>query len=107
MGRSLFLRRVAATLIAATFTGPALAQGQKPSAVPPLIDQTQAPEPTTPYKQVGLTPPAIVSDPNFAAFRGKLRDAAKRKDRAALARLTVSSGFFWDRESGNAADKRK
>jgi hypothetical protein len=107
MGRRLFLQMVAATLLATTFIAPTLAQGQKPSAAPPAMDQTQAPEPTKPYKQVALTAPATVSDPSFAAFRGKLGEAAKRKDRGALAKLIVSKGFFWDREGGNAADKRK
>jgi hypothetical protein len=62
---------------------------------------------TKPYKQVTLTAPAKVSDPSFVAFRAKLSEAGKRKDRAALAKLVSSKGFFWDREGGNAADKRK
>jgi hypothetical protein len=60
-----------------------------------------------PYKQVAISEPAKVSDPAFAAFRGKLGDIARRKDRAALARLVVSKGFFWDREGTDAADKTK
>jgi hypothetical protein len=109
MRRSFFLRPAVAMLIAAALTAAAFAQGQKAPAVasPPPADQTSVSEPTKPYKQVALTPPATVSDPSFAAFRGKLGDAARRKDRAALARLTVNKGFFWDREGGNAADKRK
>jgi len=72
----------------------------------PAQDQQNAPPPR-PYKVVPLTPPRPINDPSFDALRQQLTDIAERKDRAALAKLVVSLGFFWDRENGNAADKRK
>jgi len=48
-----------------------------------------------------------MNDPAFDALRQQLTDIAERKDRAALAKLVVSLGFFWDRENGDAADRRK
>ena len=63
--------------------------------------------PPKPYKPVAITLPAPLNDPAFTAFRGQVSDAAKKKDRAALARLVVAKGFFWDRETGDAADKKK
>ena len=40
-------------------------------------------------------------------MRKQLGEAAQRKDRAAMARLVVAQGFFWQREGRNAADKHK
>ena len=54
---------------------------------------------------VALPPPA--ADASLEAFRKQLGDAAGRKDRAALARLTVAQGFFWESEAGDKADKKK
>lgn len=88
----------AALLIAAA--SPAAAQntprGQPPQAAP-----------AKPYKAVAITPPQPMTDPSFEAMRKQLGDVAKKKDRAALAKLVVGQGFFWDRENGDAADKRK
>src|ERR1700753_787864 len=67
------------------------AQGQKPPAGAPA--EQAPPDPRKPYKQVAVTPPTQVSDPTFAAFRAKLGDAAKKKDRAALGKLVVNPGF--------------
>jgi hypothetical protein len=67
----------------------------------------QAPAPATPYKVVAIVPPKPMTDDSFEAMRKQLGEAAQRKDRAAMARLVVAQGFFWDRENRNAADKRK
>ena len=63
--------------------------------------------PARPYKTVAITPAKQMGDASFDAFRRQLADAAAKRDRAALARLVVAQGFFWDRENGNAADKKK
>ena len=83
----------------ATFTLLAAAQSQPPHPAPPA--------PVMPYKAVAITLPAAINDPSFAAFRKQLGDIAARKDRAALARLVVTQGFFWQGEKGERADKRK
>ena len=41
------------------------------------------------------------------ALRRQIGEAAQRKDRAALAELVVSQGFFWERKNGDRADNRK
>jgi hypothetical protein len=58
------------------------------------------------YKPVSATPPTPYSDPAFQAFRQKLLDVANRKDRAALATLIVTQGFFWMQDK-DLADKGK
>ena len=78
----------------------------------PAISQTQPrnqPQPAKPgpYKVVAVTPPHSINDPAFEAFRKQIGEAAQRKDRAALAKLVVDQGFFWVRENGDRADKRK
>jgi hypothetical protein len=64
-------------------------------------------QPARPYKAVAVVLPAPVSDPAFEAMRKRLGEIAQRKDRAALSALVVAKGFFWERENGNRADKRK
>src|SRR5438309_2100622 len=61
----------------------ASAQAQQPAAPAPA----PAPAPPGPYKPVAITLPAVVPDPGFEPFRKQLLDIAKKKDRAALARL--------------------
>ena len=85
-----------AAFAAALVTTAASAQGKPP-----------APSPPAPYKPVAITLPNAVDDPSFAAFRKQLGAAAEKKDRAALAQLTVAQGFFWERENGDGADKKK
>jgi hypothetical protein len=85
-------------LAAAVASGPGLAQTQ-PSRPAPAVAK--------PYKPVAIKPPPTVGDPSFEAFRKQLAEIAKRKDRAALARLVVAQGFFWEQEKGDAADKKK
>ncbi len=72
--------------------------GQAPAA--------PAPAPVKPYKAVAVTPPAPLKDAGLEAFRKQIEDAAKRKDRAALAKL-VAANFFWETEDGDKADKKK
>ena len=73
------------------------AAGQNPPKAP-------APKP---YKAVPITLPKSAPDASFEAMRKQLAEAAERKDRAALTKLVVGQGFFWDRENGDGADKRK
>jgi len=114
---------IALTLSAATtlaaMIAPAAAQAQlpRPSQLPPPGGQaqpapqqpqgTQQPAPPKPYTPVAITPAAPATDPSFEAFRKQLADVAKRKDRAGLTRLVVAQGFFWQRETGDGADKHK
>jgi len=105
------MRRICSLTAAALLIGAttlAAAQTPKPPAAPAAQPQPpQQAEPTVPYKPVAVTPPPTVSDPSFAAFRARLGEIAKKKDRAALAKLVVGKGFFWDREGGDAVDKKK
>jgi hypothetical protein len=89
---------VASWLIACLSPAPAQNQPRSASA-PPAAAQ--------PYKAVAITPPKPLTDASFEAMRKQLGEAAQRKDRAALARLVVAQDFFWAREDGNRADKRK
>src|SRR5215831_5610153 len=59
-----------------------------------------------PYSVVPVAPAKPVSDPTLDAFRKELGDIAKRKDRAALSRLIVYRGFFWEGDD-KSADPRK
>src|SRR5262245_36186449 len=78
----------------------AAAQAQK---APPPQQQPAAPNP---YKPLAVTLPAPVNDPSFDAFRKEMVAVAQRKDRAALARMVVAKGFFWEREDGKRAPKK-
>jgi hypothetical protein len=60
-----------------------------------------------PYKLIAVTLPAPANDASFEAFRKQLADIANRKDRAALAKIVVPHGFFWEGESGDKADGKK
>ena len=91
-----FISVCAAVLIANS--GPLAAQNRT---------QPPAPVPVKPYKPVAITPPAPLTDASFEAMRKQLGEVAQRKDRAAMARLVVAQGFFWERDNRNAADKRK
>ena len=91
--RSLWLTAVLGAVLTA---GAAAAQTRPP-----------APRPPAPYKSVAVVLPKPVDDPTFAAFRKELAGAADKKDRAALSRMVVAQGFFWERENGDGADKKK
>ena len=79
---------------------PAMAQQAKPQPAP-------AAAPPKPYKPVAVTLPEPLKDASFEAFRKQLGDAAQKKDRAALTKLVVAQGFFWQAEDGDKADKKK
>lgn len=91
-----FIAVFAAVLVAATASAQSPPRGQPPAAAT-----------GKPYKPVAATPPKPMGDSSFDAFRKQLGEAAQRKDRLALARLTVAQGFFWQRENRDRADKRK
>lgn len=89
----------------------AAAQGQAPStpqpqppANQPLQLQLSAPKA---YEPVAVKPAEPFKDPSFDAFRKQLSEVVKRKDRAALQRLVVTQGFFWESESGDKINKRR
>jgi hypothetical protein len=91
--------------------GQAAPAQQPPQAHPPAppagqSPQAQQPAPPKPYKPIAVTLPQPSVDPSFAAFRKQLGEIASKKDRAALARLTVNN-FFWMGEKGDKADKKK
>ena len=76
------------------------------------ISQTQPrnqppPAKPAPYKIVAVKPPQPMNDAALEALRKQIGEAAQKKDRAALAKLVVAEGFFWERENGDRADKRK
>jgi hypothetical protein len=85
------------------FTAPALAQ--KAQAQKPIVPQPLAP--AAPYKAVAVVPPGEMTDAALIELRGQIGEAAKRRDASALARLVVGTGFFWQREQRDAANKRK
>lgn len=96
----------AALLTAVLPPAPASAQAPSPGQAPPQ-EQAPAPAPPKPYKQVAITLPTAGKDATLDAFRKQLAEIAQRRDRAALASLVVSRGFFWERENGNGADAKK
>jgi hypothetical protein len=94
----------AATLILAVIAAAALvpasamAQGQLqllPLKPPP-------PPPIKPYTPVAAAPPQPYGDPGFQALRKQIADAVAHKDRAALAKLTATQGFFWIQDKDRA-----
>ncbi len=104
-------RQVMMALCIATFsdTG-ALAQTKPPTdpvAAPSATPGTPQPAPPKSYTPLVIKPPQPAPDPTFEAFRKQLADVARRKDRAALQKLVVAQGFFWESETGDKASKRK
>jgi hypothetical protein len=81
------------------------AQGQKAAqkSAPPPAPQTAAPNP---YKAVPVTMPAAINDPTLDAFRKDIATVAQKKDRAALTRMIVAKGFFWERDDDKPAPKK-
>jgi hypothetical protein len=69
--------------------------------------QNRAAAPAAPYKAVAITLPQPMNEAGFEALRRQLGDATQARDRAAMARLTVTQGFFWDRTGRNVADPHK
>src|SRR5262247_3122330 len=92
----------AAAMVAMLLPSAAATQGQKPAPTPPAPQVA----PPKPYKPLAVTLPAPVNDPGFDAFRKEIVSVAQRKDRAALGRMVVAKGFFWEREDGKRAPKK-
>jgi hypothetical protein len=82
----------------------AAAPASPTQSAPPPAPQLAPPKS---YKPLKINPPKPVADPTFEAFHKQLADIARRKDRAALQKLVVAQGFFWDSETGDKASKRK
>jgi hypothetical protein len=110
------MRRAAfAIAVIAAFSvsaGPALAQNTPrqapPAATPAPQASPQIADVAVPYKPVNVSPPSQFSDPGVDVLRKQISEAAKKRDRAALAKLVVAKGFFWDRGGGeDSADKKK
>lgn len=77
-------------------------------ALPARAQKPAAPSASAaPYKAVAIAPPGDMNDAAFIGLRGQLAEAAKKRDAAAVARLVVNAGFFWERDNGNAASKRR
>jgi hypothetical protein len=97
-------RRTSAVLAMALalVAAPDLGYAQQKSAAPP----PPAAAPPKPYKPVAVTLPTTVSDPSFDAFRKDVTAIAQRKDRAALSKLVLAKGFFWERDDGKPAPKK-
>jgi hypothetical protein len=95
---------VAAVLLPAGTLAPISKSAQ---AQQPHVQQAPSQEvPPGPYKPVPITLPTGLNDPSFDAFRSQLAQIAKKKDRAALARI-VAANFFWIPEATDLADKTK
>ncbi|MDB5600709.1 MAG: hypothetical protein JWN71_2753 [Xanthobacteraceae bacterium] len=95
---------LAAAVAATLLTGLSATAQQLPN-LKPLPAPAVAP--AKPYKPVAVTVPAKLADPALDALRKQLADVAKSKDKAALGRLVVAKGFFWETEKGDTADKGK
>ena len=118
MRRAALLPLAASALLIAV--APALSQGQ-PRPAPPAGGAPQQQRPAqppqqqaappqaapAPYEPVQIGAPQPVNDPSFDAFRRQIGDIAKRKDRAALAKMVVAKDFFWLGEKGDRADKKR
>jgi len=97
------LNPVSLALAAAVLALAPAAAAQPQKSGPPQQPQVAAPKP---YKPLAVTLPAPVNDPSFDAFRKEIVAVAQRKDRAALGRMVVAKGFFWEREDGKRAPKK-
>ena len=120
MRRHAMIPLVAGALLIAA--APALSQGQppRPGQLPPPgpmqppqhgPQQQQPPQqppqaPAKPYQPVAIKAPPPMNDPSLDAFRNQIAEIAKRKDRAALAKL-VAKDFFWLGEKGDRADRKR
>jgi hypothetical protein len=87
-----------AVLLAAAIAAASPAHAQKPSA---------APAQGTPYKPLAITLPGDMTDATFAALRYQLSEAVKKRDATAVSKLVTTAGFFWERDKGDAASKRR
>jgi len=98
--RAVGLGFVVAVLLAAG-TPSAIVQSQ------PRGQPQPPPAKVGPYKVVPVTPPQAINDPAFETLRKQMGEVAQRKDGTGLAKLVVSQGFFWVRENGDRADRRR
>jgi hypothetical protein len=102
---------VAATALAQTPRPPQSVPAASDQALPPVAQSApasaagQAPQKS--YEPLAVKPPQTAADPSFESFHKQLADIARRKDRAALQKLVVTQGFFWEAETGDKASKRK
>jgi hypothetical protein len=78
-----------------------------PKQAAPKEAAPQQPSPPKPYKPVAVKFAPPFSDPSLDTFRKEVAAVAQRKDRAALARMVVAKGFFWETEEGKGADAKK
>src|SRR5262245_14161301 len=94
-----------AAILAVAAAAPAItvAQAQQKSAAPPPPPPAAKPRP---YKPLSVTLPSPVNDPSFDAFRKGVAAVAQKKDRAALGKMVVAKGFFWEREDGKPPPKK-
>jgi hypothetical protein len=109
MRRPLIASAVLLAVTVAVFPAVSHAQGQSEQGqlpMPPGGFKPPPPAPVKPYKPIAVTAPAAYGDPSFAAFRKQLAGVAEKKDRAALAKLVVTQGFFWMQEK-DLADPHK
>src|SRR5258708_24628377 len=95
---------ILAVLAAAATPAPVLAQSEQKPQILPL--KPPPPPPIKPYTPVAAKPPAPYDDAAFVAFRKQLSDVAAKKDRAALAKLVVTQGFFWIQDKDMADPKK-
>ena len=78
-------------------------QGQKSAPAQPPAPQVAAPKP---YKAVPVTMPEATNDPSLDAFRKDVIAVAQKKDRAALTKMIVAKGFFWERDDDKPTPKK-
>jgi hypothetical protein len=95
---------IAAALVVLLFA-PDRSMAQVPLPTPPRGFPPPPPPPIKPYQQVATAPALPFADPGQQALRKGLAEAVQRKDRAALARLIATHGFFWiqDRDLADPA----
>lgn len=98
------LRAIAIVAVLASAITPVAAQQPAPQSQPQQAPQIAPPKA---YKQVAVKAPLASNDASFAAFRKQLADVAQKKDRAALQKLVVAKGFFWEGEGGDHGDAKK
>src|ERR1043166_3109304 len=104
------IRLVTAAIIAAgLFALPAAAQLPRPGkdAAPKAAKGPAAAKQQQPYTPIAVAEPKPFADADLAAFRKELAAVAGRKDRAALAKMVVDKDFFWMKEKGDGANKKK
>ena len=79
------------------------------TAMTALIGAAQAESmpPVRPYARVEVAPPEPFEDASFEAFRRELATVVRGRVYAELARLTVTQGFFWERDFARGFDPHR